>query len=107
MRYLPTNEIAVSTFEQACDIAKILLDNHSAVMITMEEQLYIVNWEFSWLSDRNDIIFRSREDWEYEEMMEQRAADEEEEEWRREQERLQSNQQLHGQMSLFDEEECE
>ena len=107
MNYLPKNEIAVDTYEQACTIAKILLDNRNAVMITMEEQLYIVNWEFSWLSDRNDVIFRSREDWEYEEMIERREAEKEEEEWEREQEERQKHQQIYGQTSLFDEEECE
>lgn len=107
MNYLPKNEIAVDTYEQACTIAKILLDNRNAVMITMEEQLYIVNWEFSWLSDRNDVIFRSREDWEYEEMIERREAEKEEEEWEREQEERRKHQQIYGQTSLFDEEECE
>lgn len=107
MNYLPKNEIAVDTYEQACTLAKILLDNRNAVMITMEEQLYIVNWEFSWLSDRNDVIFRSREDWEYEEMIERREAEKEEEEWEREQEERRKHQQIYGQTSLFDEEECE
>ena len=107
MNYLPKNEIAVDTYEQACTIAKILLDNRNAVMITMEEQLYIVNWEFSWLSDRNDVIFRSREDWEYEETIERKELEREEEEWEREQEERRKHQQIYGQTSLFDEEECE
>ncbi len=109
MRYLPTNEIAVESFEQACTIAKILLDNHSVVCISQEEQLYIVNWEFSWLSNRNDVIFRSREDWEYEEMQERKLMEEEEAEWEQERERQFHTLQdcIKGQMSLFDEEDDE
>ena len=109
MKYLPQNEIAVDTYDQACTIAKILLDNHCVVCISCEEQLYIVNWEFSWLSDRNDIIFRSREDWEYEAMQEQKQLAEEEWEWEREREQQQNaiKDCIKGQMSLFDEEDDE
>jgi len=109
MKYLPQNEIAVDNFEDAVTIAKILLANRNVVCLSEEEQLYIVNWEFSWNSDRNDIIFRSREDWEYEEMQEQKALEEEELEWERERERQQNMVKdcIKGQMSLFDEEDYE
>lgn len=98
MRYLPINEIAVDNYEQACALAKILLDNRSVVCISREENLYIVNWEFSWYSDRNDMIFRSREDWDFEEYKEQQELQKEEEQ--RQQEH--SSNELEGQMSLFE-----
>lgn len=67
-RYLENDGVALSTFEEACAMAKILIDNGNAVLISMEEQLYIVNWV--WCSeecaDRNMVVFRNREDAELE-----------------------------------------
>lgn len=67
-RYLENDGIAVDSFEDACTLAKVLIDNGNAVLISMEEQLYIVNWV--WCSeeraDRNMVVFRNREDAELE-----------------------------------------
>lgn len=60
--YLENEGIAVHSYEDACALAKILLDNGNAVMITEEEELYIVNWVWcdSGFPDRNDVVFRNR-----------------------------------------------
>lgn len=59
---LENEGIAVHSYEDACALAKILLDNGKAVMITEEEELYIVNWVWcdSGFPDRNDVVFRNR-----------------------------------------------
>lgn len=59
---LENDSIAVHSFEDACALSKILLDNGNAVMITEEEDLYIVNyvWCDSGFPDRNDVVFRNR-----------------------------------------------
>ena len=59
---LENDSIAVNSFEDACALSKILLDNGNAVMITKEEDLYIVNyvWCDSGFPDRNDVVFRNR-----------------------------------------------
>ena len=59
---LENEGIAVHSYEDACALAKILLDNGKAVMITEEEELYIVNWVWcdSGYPDRNDVVFRNR-----------------------------------------------
>ena len=67
MKYLTNNELSVNTFEEAMAIQKILVNNDYAVMITKEENLYIVNYVWSNLSDRNDVVFRNRSDFIYEE----------------------------------------
>lgn len=60
--YLESEGIAVHSYEDACALSKILLDNGNAVMITEEEELYIVNWVWcdSGFPDRNDVVFRNR-----------------------------------------------
>lgn len=67
MKYLTNNELSVNTFEEAMAIQKILINNDYAVMITKEENLYIINYVWSSLSDRNDVVFRNRSDFIYEE----------------------------------------
>lgn len=65
---LENEGIAVRSFEDACALSKILLDNGKAVMITEEEELYIVNyvWCDSGYPDRNDVVFRNRAELEIE-----------------------------------------
>lgn len=65
---LENEGIAVRSYEDACALSKILLDNGNAVMITEEESLYIVNyvWCDSGYSDRNDVVFRNRAELEIE-----------------------------------------
>ena len=59
---LEQDGIAVKSFEDAVELQKILLKNGNAVMITQEEQLWIVNWVWcdSGYADRNDVIFVNR-----------------------------------------------
>lgn len=68
MEYLENDGISVHSYEEACALAKILLDNGNAVMITEEEALYIVNWVWcdSSYPDRNEVVFRNRADVEVE-----------------------------------------
>lgn len=65
---LENDSIAVNSFEDACDMARVLLKNGNAVMITEEEGLYIVNyvWCDSGCPDRNDVVFRNRAELEIE-----------------------------------------
>lgn len=65
---LESEGIAVHSYEDACALSKILLDNGNAVMITEEEELYIVNWVWcdSGFPDRNDVVFRNRSELEIE-----------------------------------------
>lgn len=58
------NEIAVSDKKAAMEIASILVDEEHCVMLSKEEDLYIINFEYSEYSDRNNVIFMSREDFE-------------------------------------------
>ena len=54
------NEIAVSDKESVMKIANILVDEEYCVMLSREEDLYIINFEYSEYSDRNNIIFMDR-----------------------------------------------
>ena len=65
--YLPQRAIAVNSFEEAAQIAKILLNNDNVVMLSREENLWCVNWTYSEYSDRNDVVFVDRETFEEEE----------------------------------------
>lgn len=61
-KYLENDELSVNDFEDACTMAKILLKNGNAVMLTTEEDLFIVNWVWceSGYADRNEVVFRDR-----------------------------------------------
>jgi len=62
-RYLTNNEMVCHSFEDAQKIAEILLKNGYVVMISKEEDLYIVNYVWSErYADRNDVCFLSREE---------------------------------------------
>lgn len=58
------NEIAVSDKESAMKIANILVDEEYCVMLSREEDLYIIDFEYSEYSDRNNVIFMDRETFE-------------------------------------------
>jgi hypothetical protein len=67
MTYLTKNEIVAKTYSDALSLAEILLNNDYVVMISKEEQLYIVNYIWSAReSDRNDVIFIGRDTFEME-----------------------------------------
>lgn len=64
---LPQDALVVDNVEDAFTIAKILIENNNAVLITREEKLWCINW--IWCShgeaNRNDVIFTSKEEYEY------------------------------------------
>jgi len=61
--YITKNEIALHSFEDAVAVSKVLLDNGYVTMISREEKLYIVNFEWSPnYADRNDVAFLNREE---------------------------------------------
>ena len=60
------NEIAIHSKENAIKIAEILLEEDYVIMLSREEDLYIINFEYSQYSDRNDVVFMDRETFEQE-----------------------------------------
>ena len=69
-----SNELAFETDEAAFETARqMLTEGHYVVMLSREEQLWVVNYEYSNLNDRNDVVFMSREDFygKYAEMVEE------------------------------------
>ena len=77
--YLTDNEICLQDFDSAIALQKILLDNGYVVMISREEEFWIVNWIWDPddLANRNAVIFYSREDYEYELYKEQQEREKE------------------------------
>lgn len=64
MKLIPNAEIAFKNKQTAMDVAAALLEEDYVVMISKEERLYIVNYLWSPTSDRNDVVFVSREEFE-------------------------------------------
>lgn len=58
------NEIAFNNHENAMAVASMLLNEHYVVMLSKEENLTILNFEYSHYSDRNDVIFQNKEEYE-------------------------------------------
>lgn len=54
-------EIAIQDKESALKILDILVDEEYCVMLSREESLYIINYEYSEHSDRNNVVFMNRE----------------------------------------------
>jgi len=62
IKYVTNNEIAVNNLQDAQRMAELLLANNYVVMISKEENLYIVNYLWSPNNaDRNDVVFQNRE----------------------------------------------
>ena len=64
--------VAVHDYDQACALTKILMDNDYVVMLSVEEQMYIVSAIWSERhADRNDVVFMDRCEFEekYEEVL--------------------------------------
>lgn len=59
--------------KKGLEVAKTLIDEHYVVLLSYEENLLIVNWEYTPKSDRNDVVFMGREEFEeeYVEVMEE------------------------------------
>ena len=63
MRLISSNELAFSTLGDAVTVAGIILHEGYVVMLSREEDLYILNYEFSYNeADRNDVVFMDREE---------------------------------------------
>ena len=78
---IPNGEVAVKDFDDAVTIAKILIKNGNVVMLSTEEDLTIVNFTWSQSdSNRNDVVFMDREDFEmyYREVVDEDEEDEDE-----------------------------
>ena len=52
------NELTFEQFGDAVAVAKILLKNGYVVMLSMEDELYVLNFVWSEHCDRNDVIFK-------------------------------------------------
>ena len=61
------NELTFTDYERGFDVAKALLDEDYVVMLSYEEDLLIVNYEWSEHgADRNDVVFMQRDEYEEE-----------------------------------------
>lgn len=57
------NELTFANKEAAFKVAELLLEECYVVMFSREEELYILNFEYSENCDRNDVVFMSAEDY--------------------------------------------
>lgn len=56
------NEIAFKSCENCMEVARILVEEDYVVLISREEDLWILNYEYSEHSDRNDVVFMSQDE---------------------------------------------
>lgn len=56
------HEIALHDKETALKIANILVDEDYVVMISREDDLYIINYLYAQYSNRNDVVFMARDE---------------------------------------------
>lgn len=56
------NELAFESCENCFQVAKILVEERNVVLISREENLWILNFEYSHNSDRNDVVFMSQDE---------------------------------------------
>ena len=63
-----SNEISFYNHEMGLRVAKALLDEHYVVMLSYEEDLLIVTYEWSHESNRDDMIFMRKDEFEEEYM---------------------------------------
>ena len=56
------NEIAFKSCENCMEVARILVEEDYVVLISREEDLWILNFVYSEHSDRNDVVFMSQEE---------------------------------------------
>ena len=69
------NEIAFTSRENCMEVARILVEESNVVLISREEDLWILNYEYSEYSDRNDVVFMSQEEF-YEQLREEQNDEE-------------------------------
>ena len=75
---IPETEIALDKFEDAVTVAKVLLENEYVVMLSREEDLYIVNFVYAQYADRNDVVFMDR--YKYDDCSSEKMCDSDDEE---------------------------
>ena len=65
VKQIPDNEIVVRSAESALKIAEILASdgNDYCVLISREEELWVVNYIWSKYADRNGVVFMSTDDY--------------------------------------------
>ena len=64
--YLEHSVLAFNTYDAAATVQKILLEQGYCVMMSREEDLWILNWVWTETpADRNGVIFINRSDYEY------------------------------------------
>lgn len=76
MKRIEDAEIAFKNYTNALETARALLNEGYVVLLSKEEQFMILN--YSWSpnnADRNDVIFRNREDFEDEYFKETKEND--------------------------------
>ena len=66
--YIPKEEAVFTNYEDAAEVARCLLKNNYCVMLSREEDLWILNYIWSPHADRNDMIFADRGSYECDEM---------------------------------------
>ena len=59
--YVTNNEIAVKSYANMISIMEALMQENYVVMVSREENLYIINYVWSPTCDRNNVCFNSRE----------------------------------------------
>lgn len=61
------HELAFKSHDNGFKVVKMLLDEGYVVMLSYEEDLLILNWEWSERrADRNDVVFMRRDEYEEE-----------------------------------------
>ena len=79
-KYLTDNELVLTEYEDAIEIQRRLINNGYVVMLSREEQFWVLNWIWDShdTANRNAVIFISREDYEWVqyEQMEKEKEDE-------------------------------
>ena len=60
------NELSFYNHEKGLEVAKALLDENYVVLLSYEEDLLILDYEWAPNSDRNYVVFQSRDDYEEE-----------------------------------------
>ncbi len=65
------NELVFESATACFKVAEIMLtEGHYVVMISREENLWVLNYLYSHLNDRNDVVFMSQEEF-YEQQLEE------------------------------------
>lgn len=58
------NEICFKNHEQGLKVAKYLLDENYVVILSYEENLLVINYEWTESCNRNDVVFMPRDEFE-------------------------------------------